>query len=231
MTKLIKSTLALAALTAGAAGIAYGTVAATTATSRIDACVGPSGLVRIADECRRNEQSVSWNVRGEQGPPGPKGDTGPRGDTGPAGADGVSLVSASAETIDAGEAGSADFDPATGHLHVRIPLGPQGEQGDPGPRGETGPQGPPGEFSGTFTSLGGGSSLIVDDSRIRLKSFGAEVHLQGSRVTLSGTSGVSLVGTPIALNGTCRGVARFGDQVAASPSGPIISSSATVFAC
>jgi len=230
MTKLIKSTLALAALVAGAAGIAYGTVSATTATSRIDACIGPSGLVRIADECRRNERPVSWNVRGEQGPTGPKGDAGPKGDTGPAGADGVSLVSASAETIDAGEAASSEFDPATGHLHLRIPLGPQGEQGDPGPPGDAGLQGPPGEFTGTYTSPNGAFSLTVANGGIRLVGPSAEVRIGPATTTLSADL-VQLLGSPISLNGGCRGVARFGDAVAPQPTGPITTASLSVVTC
>ena len=68
--------------------------------TRIHACVGPSGGVRIVDAsaaCRGNETAVDWNVqgltgdKGDAGLQGPKGDPGvqgpkgDQGDTGPAG--------------------------------------------------------------------------------------------------------------------------------------------------
>lgn len=71
--------------------------------TRIHACVGPTGSVRIVDAsaaCKTNETAVDWNVQGlkgdtgDPGPQGPKGDLGdpgvqgPKGDqgeTGPAG--------------------------------------------------------------------------------------------------------------------------------------------------
>jgi len=68
--------------------------------TRIHACVGPSGGVRIVDAsaaCRGSETAVDWNVqglkgdKGDAGLQGPKGDPGvqgpkgDQGDTGPAG--------------------------------------------------------------------------------------------------------------------------------------------------
>lgn len=232
MTKLIKSTLALAALAAGAAGIAYGTVSVTHETNRIDACVNErNGLVRIAPECRDSERAVAWNIQGEQGPPGEQGEPGAKGDTGPAGEDGVSLLSASAETIGADERASAEFDPTTGNLHLRIPRGPQGEQGEAGAQGETGPEGPPGEFTGTFTSPNGLFSLSVTDTAVRLAGPSASVQINPAMVTVNGASSVALTGGLVLLNGGCRGVARLADQVAPSPVGPITTASLTVLSC
>ena len=62
------------------------------ADSRVYACYSSSnGNVRIVssyDDCRKNEQRVSWNMQGDQGPTGPQGDqgpAGPQGEQGPAG--------------------------------------------------------------------------------------------------------------------------------------------------
>jgi hypothetical protein len=51
----------------------------------IEACVRPSGALRIvdsADDCTRRERAVSWNERGPAGPPGPPGPPGPEGPRG-----------------------------------------------------------------------------------------------------------------------------------------------------
>jgi hypothetical protein len=77
----------------------------------INACVVPSGQIRLADangNCASNETSISWNVQGPAGsqgpagatgpqgpagPQGPKGDTGPSGPVGPTGPTGPALSS------------------------------------------------------------------------------------------------------------------------------------------
>ena len=55
----------------------------------INACVkkkdGRVRIVPVAASCRRNEQAVSWNAKGQPGPAGPTGAAGQSGPTGPAG--------------------------------------------------------------------------------------------------------------------------------------------------
>jgi type VI protein secretion system component Hcp len=68
---------------------------ATTASGIIDACVGPFGVLRLAEDgqCRHHEQHIRWNVTGPPGPAGAQGQpgaTGPQGPAGPAGASGGS---------------------------------------------------------------------------------------------------------------------------------------------
>lgn len=70
----------------------------------ITMCVRQNGLVYIIgkdfkrDECRKNDQLISWNTEGVPGPKGdkgevgtigPKGEQGVKGDVGPAGAQGI----------------------------------------------------------------------------------------------------------------------------------------------
>jgi hypothetical protein len=63
-------------------------------TTKIHACVDPSGNLRIIgpdENCRRNETALDWNVQGvkgdqgDTGSNGPKGDKGDTGEVGPAG--------------------------------------------------------------------------------------------------------------------------------------------------
>lgn len=121
----------------------------------IYACVVRDGTLRIvsdANQCKRGETLLSWNIMGPQGNPGLacwdlNGDgiqdasedinqdglwdaadcKGAQGDPGPAGADGLQ--------------GPAGADGAIG------PAGPQGEQGPAGADGATGPAGPQGPAS------------------------------------------------------------------------------------
>ena len=69
----------------------------------IEACANSQHLriVDSSDDCKKNEESVSWNEQGMQGPagadgekgdPGEKGDTGDIGPQGPPGADGQAGV-------------------------------------------------------------------------------------------------------------------------------------------
>ncbi|HEV3193975.1 MAG TPA: hypothetical protein VGY54_25895 [Polyangiaceae bacterium] len=126
---------------------------ASTPTTVINACVHPSGNLRIDDGsgCRSNETAISWNVQGIQGPQGLQG---PRGDEGPAGAPG----------------------PVGG-------VGPQGAPGLQGPPGPPGPPGSPGASGlvdlrkcSVLTGSGfvcgprqyyvhGGCNLTIDSSR------------------------------------------------------------------
>src|SRR5690242_1957895 len=80
-------------LCAGAV-IVFGTAleagAQTTAT-KVRACVGPTGSVRIVgayESCKSNESLLEWGIgtgQGPQGPAGPAGPPGPQGIQGPAG--------------------------------------------------------------------------------------------------------------------------------------------------
>lgn len=78
-----------------------------------------TGQLRIVSgpkQCKKNEQSISWNQAGPQGPQGevgPSGAQGPPGEQGPEGKQG--------------------------------PVGTQGETGQKGEKGDTGAQGPQGE--------------------------------------------------------------------------------------
>src|SRR5690349_11595067 len=77
-----------------AAGLACGLLSGPITTARADiinACVLPSGQVRIvgsAGGCRGTETSLSWNTQGPPGSQGPQGATGPQGPEGPQGAPG-----------------------------------------------------------------------------------------------------------------------------------------------
>jgi hypothetical protein len=94
--QLAKFRLGLGALTA-IATIAFGvwgTATLVTAESQtpdeIHACASREHirLVDAADDCKKNELAVSWNVQGpqgDQGPLGPKGDTGEPGPPGSSG--------------------------------------------------------------------------------------------------------------------------------------------------
>ena len=85
-------------------------------TTVLNACVqknsGNMRLVDSSDDCRKNENIVSWNVQGSAGPDGPQGEPGQEGPKG-----------------DPGEPGSQG------------PEGPQGEPGPAGPQGDPGPAG------------------------------------------------------------------------------------------
>ena len=99
----------------------------------IHACKGKRlGFVRIVErpaQCRRNEEAISWNVKGpkgDPGQPGPKGDPGAQGEPGASGPPG--------------------------------PPGAEGAAGPPGPPGPPGPKGPkgdPGRGLASFDDLQG----------------------------------------------------------------------------
>ena len=111
--------LVLAALVGGGAvyaGVGLGAGGAN--EDVIHGCVNPSGGLRVVgpqEDCKKNENRLSWN---RQGPPGTPGQAGPPGREGAPGARG-----------EAGPPGGA---------------GPRGDQGPAGPPGAVGPAGPPG---------------------------------------------------------------------------------------
>ncbi|HEX8813457.1 MAG TPA: hypothetical protein VF742_15820, partial [Terracidiphilus sp.] len=88
---------------------------------------GRARIVNSVKDCRHDEDSVSWNIMGLQGPPGVQGPAGPKGAAGPQGPQGLQ-----------GLAGPAGPKGATG------PAGATGPQGPAGPAGAIGPQGPAG---------------------------------------------------------------------------------------
>jgi hypothetical protein len=102
----------------------------------INACVkkkdGRVRIVPVAASCRRNEQAVSWNAKGQPGSAGPTGAAGQSGPTGPAGPPGPPGI--------AGPKGDA---------------GAPGAAGPAGPAGPTGPQGPAGAGLSALESLNG----------------------------------------------------------------------------
>jgi len=73
--------LAVAVVAVG--GVAIGAYATNDFVSVAELCVSESGLVRVDDECRRDEQRLV--IQGEQGPQGemgPQGEQGPQGEPG-----------------------------------------------------------------------------------------------------------------------------------------------------
>ncbi len=62
----------LASTVAVIGGVTVSATAETDADATISACAKQTnGGLRLADECRRSEVPVSWNVEGPAGPPGP----------------------------------------------------------------------------------------------------------------------------------------------------------------
>jgi hypothetical protein len=121
------------ALLALAGGIAYATIPDSNGV--FTACkLNATGTIRLIDpslgstsllgHCTSLETQISWNQQGQ------------------AGKDGASVKSADAETLAAGSAASASFDPASGNVHFKIPKGDKGDKGDQGPQGPSGSTGP-----------------------------------------------------------------------------------------
>lgn len=121
------------------------TAAPSPPSQELTACVNRTGSMRLvesANECRRPETPVTWNVQGPVGPAGPIGATGAVGPRGPAGVDGVDGV----DGQDGAPGSSGDTGPAgpTGPTGPKGPAGPTGPAGSEGPQGPRGPQGPAG---------------------------------------------------------------------------------------
>ena len=79
---------ALGVATLGAGVILGGSVAVWADSNQtvISACSSNrTGVLRIADQCRRGETAIEWNQAGPQGPVGPQGPAGPQGEQGVAG--------------------------------------------------------------------------------------------------------------------------------------------------
>ena len=125
------SAVALAAIIAGSATLAFATDGIPASDGRIFGCyqnsTGALRAISPMDQCLPHETAIDWNQTGpagEIGPQGPAGEAGATGATGPQGPSGESGIQ--------GPPGPAGATGATG------PTGPQG------PSGATGAQGPAG---------------------------------------------------------------------------------------
>ena len=99
--------LIVVALIAGAIATTYVTGNLLASGTTIEACANGQHMriVDSSDDCKKNEEGVSWNQQGIQGDPGAKGDTGDtgaKGDTGDTGAKG--------DTGDTGDTGAPGAD-------------------------------------------------------------------------------------------------------------------------
>lgn len=117
----------------------------------ITACYLPRvGILRVVDveqgqSCRKQEQTLTWNLAGLPGPKGDKGDPGPQGEPGSQGLPGPQGLQG-----EPGPQGIQGLPGAPGPQGLQGEPGPQGLQGLPGApgpqglQGEPGPQGPAG---------------------------------------------------------------------------------------
>jgi hypothetical protein len=94
---MLRKTLILGALlvAVAAAGIGYAAIPHSS-TGVISACKDNKGTLKAIDAeagqiCNANQQPLSWNQQGPQGPAGAQGPAGPQGSVGPAGPSGVIL--------------------------------------------------------------------------------------------------------------------------------------------
>ncbi len=109
-----RSFLTGAVIGSAVTAVLVGSAAYASGSQVIQACVLPSGQVRIltSGSCQSNETPLSWNQQGAQGPAGPQGATGPQGAQGVQG--------------DTGATGD------TGSQGPKGDTGPQGPAGTPG---------------------------------------------------------------------------------------------------
>ena len=99
-SRALRLLLILGTVFAGATGVAYATgtfAGASTATDVIQACQNSDGTLRVvannANDCKKHELAISWNVvgpKGEMGDPGHPGAPGATGEPGKDGANGAS---------------------------------------------------------------------------------------------------------------------------------------------
>ncbi|HEX2911933.1 MAG TPA: hypothetical protein VH186_14085 [Chloroflexia bacterium] len=91
-------------------------------------------LINPTNNCKRNEQLLTWNQQGPKGDTGPAGPQGPKGDTGAQGLQGLKG--------DTGAQGPKGDTGAQGPQGLKGDTGAQGPVGPQGPKGDTGAQGP-----------------------------------------------------------------------------------------
>jgi type VI secretion system Hcp family effector len=91
------------------------TLAATGGSNTVNACVGPDGVIKLADAsgCKKSESPLSWSITGPQGA---KGVTGAIGATGAAGAGGAK--GATGAQGPAGASGSSTSNPVVGQVAI-----------------------------------------------------------------------------------------------------------------
>ena len=154
----------IAAIFIAAAGASWA-VAADNGPEQIYACANPAGQPRIvdsADDCKKQETSLVWNIVGPAGPQGEQGIQGDQGVQGPQGDTGVDGAHGAPGADGTNGADGADGAPgADGTNGVDGADGIQGLTGDPGLQGDPGPQGPvgpPGPVAGT------NGQLVYNDS-------------------------------------------------------------------
>ena len=135
-----RAPVALAVLAAGIGIGAFSYAGFAQSGAVINGCYNAvNGQLRIANSCKNNEVSISWNasgpqgIEGEAGSQGEPGPAGPQGEPGPAGPQG-----------EPGPAGPQGEQGVSGEPGEPGPAGPQGEQGIQGEPGEPGPAGSPG---------------------------------------------------------------------------------------
>jgi len=131
---LLAATVVVAAAVVGGAFAAGKIAGKAAATSVIYACVKSNGDLRLVDattECKKNEDSLQWNVVGPRGPIGPQGDRGPQGPKG-----------------DTGDQGPK------GDTGAQGPKGDTGAQGPQGPAGTSSLTSPNGVFRVDITNHG-----------------------------------------------------------------------------
>lgn len=208
-------------------------------TGVIHACANPTGQVRLvdeSDECRRREEPVQWNIRGEQGPPGvpgdpgpagprgapgeqgPAGPAGPQGDPGPAGAQGPQ-----------GEQGPEGAEGPAGPVGPAGPQGAPGPEGAQGPQGERGPAGPAGPAGASIVPVAG---TVTADVTQPWSSTTTTVYLDSDWMVSVGCSqalGASLQITPIgAVDGRFAGTVGTASGSSSTPAADLPAGQATV---
>jgi len=168
----------------GAAFAAQKTLRHSAASNVIRACVKSEGQPRIVDnlaDCKKNEEGISWNIVGPQGPQGIPGISVTTaavavGDlTCPTG--GVKISSASAATfVCNGAKGDKGEQGATGATGA---AGANGTDGALGAQGPPGPQGPAGTSGGTtsLSSPNGVFHIDITDHGIFLRGPGGTTYV------------------------------------------------------
>jgi hypothetical protein len=224
----------IAASVVVAAGVVGGAITAcynlATGILRVETSTAPcilAGSPILARAPLLEEQRITWNQVGPQGPTGAPGPQGPRGETGVAGPQGAKGdTGATGPKGDSGVTGATGPSGADGATGAQGPTGAQGAKGDAGATGATGPAGPKGVTGATGATgptgpagnLAGIDSLAGKPCNMALAAPGSlEVtyDLAGHvtilcniaavtlTVTRSGAGGGTVMGSGITCGSTC----------------------------